>query len=298
MKSKANRVGIGVLLTLLSALAPASAWGWTFNVTANANFSDSQNPCKLDDGGSCSISSYINDGFGQPLTANDAFLARAFGNFNAGLPANQQWTIANGGVLPGTLTVSQFTTFDEDYNLYPLTGGIAITANYQPAAVGDPLTGVKWLWAQAINLNYQPPNNPGPITPITTMDVTTFSGLAGPGYAAPPLYPYQQWPGMWTGNNAGDGRFYDAPRDTDTVGATVFFNADDFLVTANAATDTLTVYQGFNYGWTFTCVPVPEPSTISLLGIGVLSMLARDWRRRSAKAWLKIDMGSSGVNGS
>jgi hypothetical protein len=292
MKSRAKRVRIAVLLlTLLSALASATAWGWTFDVTANANFSDSQNPCKLDNNGSCSISSYINDGFGQPLTWNDPILAQAFGNWTNSNAAYQGWSIAQGGTLPGTLDVSEFYTFDEDYNgtnvarlKGSLNGGVEITANYQTNAVNDPFAGKQWFWAQAITLNYRPGKDTGHLAPpdptITTMDEATFNKLAGPGIAAPPLYPYQYWPGLSDGAN--NGEYFDAPNSPDHLGYTIFFHAEDFLVTANTNTDVLTVYQGFNYGWDFTCIP--EPSSFALLGLGSFSLLAYEWRRRKAKA--------------
>ena len=62
----------------------------------------------------------------------------------------------------------------------------------------------------------------------------------------------------------------------------MFFHAEDFLVATNVANQTLTVYQGFSYGWDFTCIP--EPSTFALLGIGVMILFAYAWRTRGELA--------------
>jgi hypothetical protein len=43
-------------------------------------------------------------------------------------------------------------------------------------------------------------------------------------------------------------------------------------------------FPSIAYEQSFTAEPVPEPSTLSLLGVAVVSLLARNWRRQKAKA--------------
>lgn len=276
MKSKAKRVTIAVLLlTLLSALASTTARGMSVIRPSSGTYFDSKDPCARDDNGRCWVNGYLGD---QPLLWNDPTLALALTNWNDGKLGNQRWTIVEGSPLPGTVQVTQFRTFDEGAD--GIFGGVEITAHYQPSSIGtDPLAGVTWYWAQAITLNYRP----GPTTPhlaapdptITTMDDATFNTYPGHVVAQPlgdvsPIYPYQT------------GFFYDKPECEDHLHFTMFFHAEDFIVQANTGTHTLTVYEGFSYGWDFTCVP--EPSSLVLLVIGVLSLFAYARRTRRETA--------------
>lgn len=270
MKSKAKRFPIAVLLlTLFSALAPTTVWGWTFNVTDTANFSDGPKACAQDNDGICQISSYVNQGFYGPLTGDDLFLGLALTNWNAGRPANQQWSIVNGGALPGTLTVSEFFTFDEDYNktnndhVNPIDGGVEIQATYATAATGDPLASLSWYWSQAVSDNWglqRTPHLSPPGSAETTMDDAISNNFTNNPNWGVPIYPFQ--------NGA---TFYDCPRSEDHLGYDTYFHAETFLVAVDKATDTLTVYQGFAYGWDFTCVP--EPSSLCMLAIGCLAAI-------------------------
>ena len=276
MKSKTKRPCIAVLsLTILPALVAPAAWGMTISVTdAKANYFDYQSPCMLDNGGHCWINSYLST---QPLNSGDPFFAQALSNWNAGQPSTEQWSIAQGGTLPGILQISEFYTFDENYSgTLKLSlrgqhvGGVEINATYLPATSDDPLASLPWFWAQAISSNYRPPpsshlSSPG--SGFTTMDDAILSNKLS-DYWGLPLYPDQ--------NGA---TFYDVPHSPDHLDYDTYFHAANFLVTADVATNTLTVYQGVSYGWDFYCVP--EPSTLALSGLGALSLLTRNWRRKT-----------------
>jgi len=275
MKTEAKRAGITVLsLTLLSSLASTTAWGMFINPPNGANYSDYQSPCLLDNGSHCYINSYLST---QPLNSGDPFFAQALSNWNAGKPAAEQWSIVQGGALPGILLISEFYTFDENYSgtlkhdlLGQRVGGVEIVATYVPAASNDPLESIPWYWAQAVSANYaSPPSShlSSPGSGFTTMDDAIFSNNTSSSYWGLPVYPVQ------------DGPFYDAPHSPDHLGYDTYFHAANFLVTLDAAENTLTVYQGVSYGWDIYCVP--EPSPLVLLGIGAVSLFAYARRREA-----------------
>jgi uncharacterized repeat protein (TIGR03803 family) len=41
--------------------------------------------------------------------------------------------------------------------------------------------------------------------------------------------------------------------------------------------------NGYGYGTVFALNPTPEPSTLTLLGVGAMGLVAYVWRRRRAK---------------
>jgi hypothetical protein len=279
VRNKERRVGIAVfLLLLLSAWAsPRYVAAMLVVVTNSANYYDSQDPCAQDDNGHCWITSYLNP---QPLDGSELVaIAPLLGFSNV---------FTYGGPLPGTLTVTKFKTFDEDY--VGQLGGVEITASYVPNyGDNDPLANTEWCWAQVVTLNYRPGEGPAhlaaPDPVLTTMDDATFNGLLGkPRIAPDPLYPYQYWPDMYGPGSAyglNNGDFYDRPAAFDHLGSTIFFHAEAFLVSIDHQSNSLTAYEGFSYGWDFTCVP--EPTTLIIWSLlGTLAITVGLWHRRSA----------------
>jgi hypothetical protein len=277
MKNQERRIGIVVFLSLslfASAFSRFATAALVPILDIDANFSDAQNPCKQDNGGHCWITSYVGM---QTVDGSVLVDVAPYLGFDG--------VFTYGGPLAGALAVKKFKTFDEDYD--GLLGGVEITASYFPG-VNDPLADTEWLWAQIVTLNYRPGGGSSHLLPpasvITTMDDAAFNMLNKPGIAPDPLYPYQYWPDMYGPGPAyglSNGDFYDRPKAYDHLGYTVFFHALNFLVSDNL-NGTYTVYEGFSYGWDFTCC-VPEPTSFVvfsfLFGAFVMIHGWRRWRR-------------------
>lgn len=98
------------------------------------------------------------------------------------------------------------------------------------------------------------------------LDIATYTA------AKPPLYLYQ-YP---------DQRFYDKPTRNCEAGQSIFWNAYLYLARVDSLNKTATIYEGVQWGFGIDSVPVPEPSSLGAIAIGLFGALltARRSRRR------------------
>ncbi len=223
------------------------------------------------------------DSFATAFAAWDSQYSATYGN----------WKVVDGGTLNLNLSVA---SFGADLGTY--TAGISSVqvdiSNYNPAANRPALS--QLAWTQALFLTYTPTLG-SLAAPIETLDTYSLSqGAAGSGGAfqaacealpsgAPatinqvssgkaycdPIYPFQYTSKL----------FYDAPQG---AWANDSFRAVTLLSSANTQTDTLTVYQGFTYGFTLATDQNPvtnwpqlsgnvaEPGTAWLIGAMLLPL--------------------------
>ena len=87
-------------------------------------------------------------------------------------------------------------------------------------------------------------------------------------YTWPPVYPYSY----------ADLHFYDAPYRSCKPDAHSFWTADLYLARVNPWTRTATIYEGLSWGYTIDCLPVPEPSSIAALCLGLLVLVLHSIR--------------------
>jgi hypothetical protein len=257
-------------------------------------------------------------------TLNADFVT-AFNNWNA---ANgDDWTLVDGGTLDLTLTLSIGASLSTDSG--GISPVIVNISNYVQGADDPSLS--QLVWTQALFSNYTPtaglvstpkitldtyslsagssgsgafttactPIPSGPNADNNTTPSTIGATPSGTAYCDP-IYPFQ-YSSSDNGDSVGGVTlgtdfFYDAPQGPWTSGA---FRAVTLLSTVTVDTnasgtvtgDILTVYQGFEYGFTLsrvqgagtTSVPavtstvlaedVPEPSTIAIIGVGLLATL-------------------------
>ncbi len=184
-----------------------------------------------------------NGGYTLSIT-NDARNNLVPGNFNVTTAAAGQF----GGVTLGGLTIN--------------VNASNVVASLPALGNGDVV-----VWVQGLDLNYSVPANGGIVGDYQAMDTTVLSGIAGcngtnnPGWC-PPAYPYQY----------NDDSFYDQPKDFYFApGATqAYFNADAYLAIMNTINDTVTVYDGVDYG--FQNYVSPEPGTFLLLALPLVAI--------------------------
>ena len=240
------------------------------------------------------------DFFGVSATFTTAFNAWDAGNGDA-------WTLVNGGTVD--VSISPHITLSASPETAGL-GEVLFTLN------GSQQTLSNLVWTQALIITYSPLT--GPLShPEATLDTFSLSQNAAgsnPNFpktcvapssgASPangafcgPIYPFQYGSTLATETvnsvTLGVDPFYDAPQG-DWPNAT--FDAITLLSTVSAATDTLTVYQGVNYGFTLTAessasaaalsgagaiLNVPEPSTWAMLGLGFAGLALARYRRTS-----------------
>lgn len=223
------------------------------------------------------------DSFATAFAAWDSAYSATYGN----------WKVVDGGTLNLDLTVASFGATGAQY-----TGGLSSIqvdiSNYKPA-LGQPSLD-QLVWTQALFISYTPTLG-GLATPIETLDTYSLSqGSAGSGGAfqaackslpagAPatigqvasgkaycdPIYPFQYSSKL----------FYDAPQG---AWANDSFRAVTLLSSVDTEDDTLTVYQGFTYGFTLATAQntvttwpqlagtVAEPGTGWLLGALLLPL--------------------------
>lgn len=223
------------------------------------------------------------DSFATAFAAWDSEYSATYGN----------WKVVDGGTLNLDLTVASFGASVGQY-----TGGLSSiqvdVSNYKPLA-GQP--GLAQLaWTQALFISYTPTQG-SLATPIETLDTYSLSqgspgsggafqaacetipagapatiGQVGSGKAyCDPIYPFQYSSKF----------FYDAPQG---AWANDSFRAVTLLSSVDTADDTLTVYQGFTYGFTLATAQdtvttwpqlagtVAEPGTGWLLGAMLLPL--------------------------
>jgi hypothetical protein len=231
------------------------------------------------------------DSFATAFAAWDSKYSATYGN----------WKVVDGGTLNLDLTVASFAGSIGQY-----TGGLSSiqvdVSNYKPTT-GQPSLG-QLVWTQALFISYTPTLG-GLTTPIETLDTYSLSqgssgsggafqaacetlpagnpatiGQVGSGKAyCDPIYPFQYSNKM----------FYDAPQG---AWANDSFRAVTLLSSVDTEDDTLTVYQGFTYGFTLATAQntvttwpqlsgtVAEPGTGWLLGALLLPLgLVRRNRR-------------------
>ncbi len=206
----------------------------------------SKTPCpRGDPSDSCTITSYLYSGptSGRNNTAPV---------FRSGWKGFQQdhkgWKLEDGGALQGEIEIWIFNTF----NNCPSTAGVEVRASFHPVG-NDPQN---WIWSQALNDNYDvkvtPPHNSAPHAPIEEMD--------GP---KPPGYPEAQ------GQD-----FYDKSGYYCFHNSTIYFHAVALVSKIDRQAKKLTTYEGFEYGWEYSCKhsPVPEPASFISMSLGLATL--------------------------
>jgi hypothetical protein len=258
-------MGRHTLLLLLLAAAPAAAAPVALTDPA-ATFSAAAAPCSIYPTANHSLSSCAVRGFLEraSIAGPDAGFTAAFDNWNLLLPADQRWTLVNGGAISGlTLAVDQFRTEILGAGNHVGRG----TIRMRPLVNGVNLD-ARFYWTQGLYDDYLL-TEPFYTTLRYEMDVTyTDPCTQPPGVHPPnmcaPLYPFQY----------ADRRFFDQP--VFPMGAT--FNGWAYISEADFTYRRLTVYDGVRYGWTST----PEPAGWLLTGAGAL-LLALLTRQRKPR---------------
>ena len=162
----------------------------------------------------------------------------------------------------GTFTISTLSAFQSG-----IQGGLNVGVSYEPdSGVHAPHV---FDWLQYVT-----------ITPLTT----PFQGADSSPFTDPPPFDRDDsLPFYWTtsqrdtaglgyvtgGNINDDPKFSDAPRAND-FRAPVVMNFYLYLTDFDVSTQTITVYDGIEYG--FDIEPVPEPGTASMI-LGVLAFV-------------------------
>lgn len=152
-------------------------------------------------------------------------------------------------------------------------GGAAFAISYTPGA-NDP-TGAQVHWIQGVHHN-----DPG----FGGFDAGGgfFDLLDNNGSTTDPTYD-------GNGGAADATCFVDVPDSQCLEGCnnSASFRFSVFVSTFNAATKTITFYKsGVQWGYDFTCTPVPEPSSWIALGLGLCGTASLR-RRPRRKAWFK-----------
>src|SRR5258708_5769709 len=207
------------------------------------------------------------------------------------------WTI-NFATLQGSFTRNTYypyATKVPDVSLGGLTvpavnnagyGGAVMALTYTPAG-SDP-TGANAEWIQVVKTNYA-------FGADSPMKKNGYDAGGGFTYFVDDFYPANTPANNGTMNPTYDGgytkvgdtytpkgfaanptTFIDVPFLPLTNGLDTEFQV--FLATDDAANKKLTIYDGV--WWGFQVAAVPEPTSLRLVGIGILGMAAYAWRRR------------------
>jgi hypothetical protein len=193
----------------------------------------------------------------------------AFNSWNASLAAGSKWTLTTANLsAEAAFTIVTYQPFlgTGDCAGDPLCGGVEIRVNYNnggsaPNPITGPFGDTDAVWSQSVLTNQKLggslPGNP-------YLDNTSPADRS----VGPPAYPYQ-----YLGSY-----LYDRPnRD-----ANANWLADAWISTANFTTDTLTVYDGVQWGFTVTAVL--EPSTWAMMLIGFAGIGFMAYRRKAKLA--------------
>ena len=269
-------VGVAAALVLCASLAPRADAQWNGNpIPAN--------------GGSATDNNGPNNVWSSTLIPNPAISAATCSWITNGLNAQGfnsagGWTI-NWVALTGSLSLQTYyawVTQQPTENINNTNfggqgpfidfGGADIRVLYTPGN-GDP-TGNSVNWIQGIYTN----------SPISGLGTNYYN--AGGGY-----FEYLDNAGTYGTNpnyNNGVGAnpttstgFLDIPARGGAPYTNVLWEAQVFVDTFNAGTKTINIYSN-GVWWGYNYIAVPEPSTIVLLSIGAVGLVAVAWRRRQA----------------
>ena len=312
----ASATMVGLVLSALWTLAPVRSNATVESVSVTAPVCDS--------GPSCTDTAYFNTSsvgatsqfIGSPIIAGSSTPATFASAFDAWNAANaNQWTLVNGGVLSLNLAA------DLGPNVGPFTAGLSPViftlpgenaGNYvldtAPSGAHSIVAVSQLVWTQALFINYTPllgslaapiqtldtfslsQNGSNPNFPATCAPASSGASPAGGAFCGP-IYPFQYGSTLSgyeiDGVPLGVDPFYDAPQG-DWPNAS--FEAVTLLSTVSAATDTLTVYEGFSYGFKLsggastaeglrTADAIPEPATWAMMLLGFVSLAAAALRR-------------------
>ncbi|RBP14429.1 hypothetical protein DFR50_109183 [Roseiarcus fermentans] len=228
----------------------------------------------------------------------DGRLATFTTAFDAWDAANgKDWTLVDGGALSGVSVDATIAAGASDFAaglslvLFTLSGpGLASVAD-------------KLVWTQALVISYTPLRGalPGPIETLDTFDLSQDAAGDNPWFpktcarpsagASPahgafcgPIYPFQYGSTLskdkLDGVALGTDFFYDAPQG---VWPDARYQAITLLSEVDPATDTLTVFQGIEYGFTLSATPAPEPPSwaLALAGFTAAALAGQRGRRRA-----------------
>ena len=171
---------------------------------------------------------------------------KSFDTWNAGNPAGQMWTLANGGELNAVFEVSTFDAFAK-----PNVGGVEIRIDFKYTGTDR----ADFFWSQGLYDNYL--IGGGIVPPFYEMDVNP----GGP--TLPPLYPFQY----------ADQHFYDKPAG---YWPNSFFNAQLFISKVDYTNRVLTIYDGVSWGFKLS-VPEPSAGIVSFMAvIGLMALVRRN----------------------
>jgi hypothetical protein len=238
---------------------------------------------------------------GSPVIGGSSTSATFTSAFDAWDAANgDSWKLVNGGVL--NLTINAYFGLDAGQYAAGLEP-VIFTINGASSSLLSQL-----VWTQALVINYTPLQ--GPLAElIQTLDTFSFSqnaaggnpnfpktcgASAAGGAACGPIYPFQY--GSTLSQDELDGiplgvdPFYDAPHGEWPDAS---FDAITLLSTESTATDTLTVYDGINYGFALSALgntataealgaseAVPEPATWAMMLVGFAGLGFAGWHTR------------------
>lgn len=296
----------GLMLAALAACVPAAAHAKV--VSGSSSIAS----CLTTSGSAsnCTDRFFISTTFAGLTTSflgvPQATFTSAFNSWNAvngGL-----WTLVNGGAVNVTITPHLQATADA------LAGGLGevlFTLN------GSQQTLANLVWTQALVINYSPltgalaapeltldtfslsqdPAGDNPSFPKTCVAASSGASPAGGAFCGP-IYPFQYGSTLanetYNGVPLGVDPFYDAPQG---LWPNNSFDAISLLSSVSPSTDTLTVYQGVNYGFSLAVgsssgatasasaldgivLSAPEPSTWATLIAGFAGLGLMGCRRR------------------
>ena len=234
-----------VIASLVCWASPAQAVNLTGATSPTAVGNLLKNPCPKHADHRC----WVNGLDVEKLTKgkNDHFQAA----WDKWAKDNAGWTLewSNTG-LKGTFNVTQYDIF----NACPDPSGIK-DFNVSWTKHDDDPSGLKWIQSVCTN-----EATDGSLISLTDyMDCNATSPRV-----PPPFYPWD-YP---------SGDFYDGPTRVCIADTTVQWTGYCYLAAQSGKT--VKVYEGFRYGFTFSCygtsVPVPEPSSCVLLFTGAVVM--------------------------